>query len=136
MCRVMKVQRSGYYVWLKVPQSKRSHDNQRLTALIKRAWLESGCVYGYRKIHDDLLSLGEACSPNRVARLSKDAGVKAQIGNKRKPGFYGGPPAIVAQNKLEQRFEVAAPNQVWVTDITYIRTHEGWLFGGETLRGK
>lgn len=48
-------------------------------------------------------------------------------GSRRRPGRYGGKPAIVAENKLEQKFKVAAPDQVWVTDITYIKTYEGWL---------
>ena len=60
---------------------------KRLIGLIKQAWLESGCVYGYRKLHDDLRSLGEACCENRVARLAGIAGIKAQIGYKRKAGF-------------------------------------------------
>ena len=70
MCRVLGVQRSGFYAWLKRPLSKLAKDNIRLTGLIKQAWLESGCVYGYRKIHDDLRSLGEICSRNEFALLS------------------------------------------------------------------
>lgn len=58
----------------------------------------------------------------------RDAELKAQIGYKRKPGSYGGSPAIVAHNKLEQNFAVPKPDKVWVTDITYIKTHEGWLY--------
>ena len=128
MCRVFGVERSGFYAWLKMPSSPRAKDNQRLTGLIKQSWLESGCVYGYRKIHDDLRCSGETLSANRTARLMKNTGLKAQVGYKRKPGSYGGSPAVVAENKLEQNFEVFAPNQVWVTDITYIKTHEGWLY--------
>lgn len=128
MCRVLGVQRSGFYAWLKTPSSPRAKDNERLTGLIKQSWLESGCVYGYRKIHDDLQCLGEKLSANRAARLMKNAGLKAQVGYRRKPGMYGGSPAIVSTNKLSQNFDVAAPNHVWVTDITYIKTHEGWLY--------
>ena len=128
MCRVLKVHHSGFYAWLKAPLCRRKKDDQRLTGLIKQFWLESGCVYGYRKIHDDLRSLGETCCPNRVARLARIAGIKAQIGYKRRPGTYGGKPGIVAANQLQQVFDVQDANQVWVTDITYIRTHEGWLY--------
>jgi len=99
-----------------------------VTGLIKGAWLESGCVYGYRKLHADLRSIGETCCPNRIARLAKEAGIKAQIGYKRRPGTYGGKPAIIATNQLGQVFDTLSPDQVWVTDITYIRTHEGWLY--------
>jgi putative transposase len=63
-----------------------------------------------------------------VARLASIAGIKAQIGYKRKVGFYGGKPAIVAANLLQQDFKVALADHAWVTDITYIRTHEGWLY--------
>jgi len=128
MCRVLKVHHSGFYAWITQSVSKRAKDDGRLIGLIKQAWLESGCVYGYRKLHDDLRSAGETCCPNRVARLANRAGIKAQIGYKRKTGFYGGKPAIVAANRLQQDFKVALPDHAWVTDITYIRTHEGWLY--------
>ncbi len=88
----------------------------------------SGCVYGYRKVHHDLLSLGETCAGNTVARLMRVEGLRAQVGYKRRPGKHGSPPSIIAANQLEQKFDVSAPDQVWVTDITYIRTHEGWLY--------
>jgi putative transposase len=60
--------------------------------------------------------------------LASLAGIAAQIGYKRRPGRYGGKPAVVADNMLDRQFEVSAPDTVWVTDITYIRTHEGWLY--------
>ncbi|MBT6607965.1 MAG: IS3 family transposase [Rhodospirillaceae bacterium] len=128
MCRMFRVHHSGFYAWLKVPLSKRAKDDGRLIELIRQAWQESGCVYGYRKIHDDLRSAGETCCPNRVARLAKMAGIKAQIGYRKKPGRFGGKPAIVAANQLKQDFDSPSPDQVWVTDITYVRTHEGWLY--------
>lgn len=127
LCHMLKVQRSGYYAWLKQPKSARQIEDERLLGLIKQFWLESGCVYGYRKIHQDLREVGESCGRNRVARLMKQAGLKAQIGY-RKPRYKGGKPAVLAENHLQQDFDVQSPNQVWVTDITYIRTYEGWLF--------
>mgnify|MGYP003991644643 FL=1 len=128
MCRVLKVHHSGFYAWLKSPLSERGKDDLRLAGLIKQSWLESGCVYGYRKIHDDLRSLGESCCPNRVARLAHQSGIKAQVGYKKKTGSYGGKPAVVAGNQLNKSFDTFAPDQVWVTDITYIKTYEGWLY--------
>jgi len=127
LCHMLKVQRSGYYAWLKQPKSARQIEDERLLGLIKQFWLESGCVYGYRKIHKDLREVGEPCGRNRVARLMKQAGLKAQIGY-RTPRYKGGKPAVLAENHLQQDFDVQSPNQVWVTDITYIRTYEGWLF--------
>ncbi len=71
---------------------------------------------------------GETCSENRVARLANLAGITAQIGYKRRPGRYGGKPAVVADNTLARQFEVGMPDRIWVTDITYIKTHEGWSY--------
>ena len=127
LCHMLKVQRSGYYAWLKQPKSARQIEDERLLGLIKQFWLESGCVYGYRKIHQDLREVGEPCGRNRVARLMKQAGLKAQIGY-RTPRYKSGKPTVLAENHLQQDFDVQSPNQVWVTDITYIRTYEGWLF--------
>ena len=128
MCRVLKVHVSGFYAWLKCGLSGQTKRRRRLTGLIKQAWLESGCVYGYGKIHHDLLNLGEPCAPNTVAKLMHCEGLRAQVGYKRRPGKYGTKPAIVAANQLQQDSNVDAPDTVWVTDITYIRTHEGWLY--------
>jgi len=128
MCPILKVHHSGFYAWLKEPVSKKTKDDNRLIGLLKEAWLESGQVYGYRKLHDDMRSLGESCSPNKIARLTSLASIKAQIGYKRKAGFYGGKPAVVAPNHLARAFDVKVQDQAWVTDITYIKTHEGWLY--------
>ncbi len=123
----MKVHRSGYYAWLKQPKSARQIEDERLTGLIKQSWLESGCLYGYRKIHADLREIGETSGRNRVRRLMRRAGLKAQVGYKR-PRYRSGRVAVLAENHLNQAFDVQGPNQGWVTDITYIRTYEGWLF--------
>lgn len=128
MCRVLRVHFSGFYAWLKEPLSHRALEDARQTELIRQAWSESGNVYGYRKLTDDLRDQGETCSENRVARLASLAGIAARIGYKRRPGRYGGKPAVVASNTLDRQFEVDAPDRVWVTDITYIKTHEGWMY--------
>ena len=128
MCRMLCVHFSGFYAWLKEPLSQRALEDARQTELIHQAWTDSGKVYGYRKLTDDLRDAGETCSENRVARLTGLAGITAQIGYKRRPGRYGGRPAVVADNTLDRQFEIDAPDTVWVTDITYIRTHEGWSY--------
>ncbi len=127
LCRLLEVHPSGYYAWQKQPRSARTIVNQRLTGLIKQFWLESGGVYGYRKIHCDLRDVGEQCGENRVYRLMRAAGLRAQVGYRR-PRHRSGPASVLAPNRLQQKFEVANPNEAWVTDITHIRTHEGWLY--------
>ena len=128
MCRVLRLHPSGYYAWKAQPQSQRAIDDQRLLGLLKQAWLESGGVYGYRKLTLDMRDMGEQCSRHRVARLLRCAGIKAQRGYGKRPCAKGGVPAAVAPNLLSQQFTVKAPNKVWVTDITYISTHKGWLY--------
>lgn len=128
MCRCLRVHPSGFYAWLKNPLSKRAQEDIRQTELLSKAWKESGKVYGYRKLHDDLLDQGETCCLNRVARLTRLAGIKAQIGYRRRPGSYGGRPSMVVNNSLDRQFDVEEPDRVWVTDITYIRTLEGFAY--------
>ena len=128
MCRVLHVHRSGYYAWLREPTSVRARDDQRLLGLIKHCWLESGSIYGHRKITKDLRELGETCSKHRVARLMKQEGLRAMVGYGRRPRPLNGPIGAVANNVLARAFTAAEPNRTWVTDITYIRTYEGFLY--------
>ena len=125
MCRCLRVHPSGFYAWLKSPLCNRGKEDQRQTDLIKEAWNDSGKVYGYRKLHDDLCEQGETYCPNRVARLARLAGIKAQIGYKRRPGKYGGRPSVSVDNTLNRRFDVDAPDQFRVTDITYSAPRPG-----------
>lgn len=128
LCHVMAVNRSGYYAWRAGPVSAKQKEDQRLSGLIKQFWLESGGVYGYRKITDDLHDLGERCGKNRIYRLMRADGLRSQTGYHRRHGKRYGKPSVVAPNHVQQQFDVREPNKVWVTDITYIRTHEGWLY--------
>lgn len=84
MCKALNVHRSGFYAWLKQPVSNRELDNQRLLEHIKASYVESGGVYGSPRITHELRCRGESCSENRVARLMKQAKLKANIGYKRR----------------------------------------------------
>ena len=97
--------------------------------MIKQAWLESRCVYGYRKIHRDIQDYGERCGINRAHKLMRNNSIKAQVGY-RKPRHRS---CEVPPNTLAREFNPAQPNQSWVTDITYIHTHEGWLYLGVVI---
>jgi len=128
MCRVLDVERSGFYAWLKNPQSNRTREDQRLLGQVKQSWIESGFAYGYRNITRDLKAQGEQCGKHRIYRIMRDAGIQSQRGYLRHRGFKGGNLSHIAPNTLNRQFEVSEPNKVWVTDFTYIRTYEGWLF--------
>ena len=128
MCRVLQVHRSGFHAWLHRPKSLRQIEDERLRGMIKQFWLESGCVYGYRNVTKDLKECGEGCGKNRVHRIMRQAGIQSNRGYKRHPGFKSGRPAYIAPNTLNRDFTADVPNKAWVTDFTYIRTYEGWLY--------
>ncbi|UGQ46083.1 IS3 family transposase [Massilia endophytica] len=128
LCKMVKVHPSGYYAWCITAESPREKENRRLLGHIKQSWLESGAVYGYRKVYDDLQELGEQCGINRVHRLMRSEGIRSQTGYAKRKSKRGGPPSVVAPNHLQREFDVTEPNKVWVTDITYLRTCEGWLY--------
>ncbi|WP_448310476.1 IS3 family transposase [Pantoea sp. PGP6] len=127
MCRVLNVARAGFYAWLHNPVSGRDKDNQRLLMLIRDSYSLSGGVYGYRRVHGDLNEMGETCGRNRVGRIMQLNRIKAVRGYKA-PRRIAGRPSVVAPNRVQRQFTVVRANQVWVTDITYIRTWQGWLY--------
>ncbi|MGQ1800260.1 IS3 family transposase [Serratia marcescens] len=127
MCRVLHVARAGFYAWLHNPVSARDKDNQRLLTLIRDSYSLSGGVYGYRRVHGDLNEIGETCGKNRVGRIMQLNRIKAMRGYKA-PRCIAGRPSVVAPNRVQRQFTVVRANQVWVTDITYIRTWQGWLY--------
>ena len=86
--------------------------------LLKQACDDNGEGYVYRKLHDDLFDMGEDISPYRACGLARLAGIRARIGCKNKPGSYGGSPADVADNTLNWEFDVDAPDQFLVADVT------------------
>jgi len=127
MCRVLKVNRSGYYAWLAQPKSARSLEDEKLLEAIQRSHANSNGIYGSPRVHRDLREEGITCSRKRVERLMRQAKLRSFRGYRR-PRYKAGKPATTAPNRLQQNFTVTMPDQVWVTDITYIRTYEGWLY--------
>ena len=94
--------------------------------------MASGGTYGSPWIHKDLRDAGEACSVHRVARIMGENRLRAQIGYKRRY-MKGGKIGSIADNVLERNFSPEKPNQAWVSDITYVRTHEGFLYVATVL---
>jgi len=127
MCRVLRVHRSGYYAWLRNPKSDRAIEDERLLKAIKSFYAESGCVYGSPRIFLDLREAGEACGKHRVERIMREHKIKAIRGYKRHK-YVKSEPSTLVPNHLQREFLVDRPNSVWVTDITYIRTCQGWLY--------
>lgn len=127
MCRILGVSKSGYYDWLNRPISNWERENRRLLDLIRDSYEASGQIYGSPRIFFDLREAGEKCSRNRIARLMKVHKIRAQRGYKTRRQTYF-KPAIAAPNRLKQQFNVKNRDVAWVTDITYIRTYEGWLY--------
>lgn len=128
MCSVLGVSRSGYYAWHKRQPSARERANRGLRALIRLLHRKSRGTYGYRRVHAALVAQGNICSLNRVARLMRKEGLRAQRRRRYKRTTQSRHNWPVAPNHLAQTFAASGPNKKWVTDITYIRTTEGWLY--------
>jgi len=128
MCQALKVSKSGYYAWLRRPESQRARQNRQLLGQIRVVHERSRKTYGSPRVTAELHDEGVRCSENRVARLMRLGGIRAKTERKFKAttdSRHGHP---VAPNLLDRQFTVDRPNRVWVSDITYIWTAEGWLY--------
>ena len=128
MCRAMEVSRSGYYAFKDRPKSANEINNERLLVDIRRLFLENQQNYGSPRIYDALVKEGWICSENRVARVMRNAGVVAVQRRKFRATTDSDHNWPVAPNILERHFSVDEPNKIWVSDITYVWTWEGWLY--------
>ena len=128
MCRLLKVSSSGYYEWRSRKPSNRQIDNDRLFQKVVAIHNESDGVFGSPRIHEELQLEGETCSINRIARLMQANAIVGIPSKKqwRKRKSSERPGDI--KNHLKRDFTAAAVNTKWVTDITYLRTGEGWLY--------
>jgi putative transposase len=127
MCRVLGVAPSGYYAWLLQPLSDRAREDVRLLRLIRASFTASQGIYGAPRVFLDLREAGETCSKHRVARLMRVNHLRALHGYRMRRWSVG-KPAILIPNLLQRQFTVTRRNKAWVTDITYIRTWQGWLY--------
>jgi putative transposase len=128
MCRVLEVSRSGYYGWKRQPQGKRQKENEKILMEIRESHKNSRRAYGSPRITEDLQANGTKCGENRVARLMKNNGIVGKAKKKFKATTNSRHNLPVAENVLNQNFTTEKPNTVWVSDITYIPTLEGWLY--------
>jgi len=128
MCRALEVSRSGYYAWKKRPKSRRRIDNEALLIEIRREFVDNDSNYGSPRIFKELKKADIPCSENRIARLMREDGLVAIQRRKFKATTNSKHNWPVAPNLLERNFSVDEPNKIWVTDITYVWTWEGWLY--------
>jgi putative transposase len=128
MCRVLGVSRSGYYIWGKHGKSDRQRENERLLVYIRDAFGKGRGTYGSPRVTAELQANGIKCSRKRVAHLMKSHGIKAKTKRRFKATKKSKHEFLVADNLLNQRFSTDVANKVWVSDITFIWTREGWLY--------
>jgi transposase InsO family protein len=133
MCQVLGVSRSGYYAWRQRWPSQREMANQELGDKIEEVYEKSHRTYGSPRIFRALQRQGVACSENRVARLMRQRDLQAQQTRAYKSTTRRNAADPVAPNLLLRDFTTARPNEVWLSDITYIRTQAGWLYLAATL---
>jgi len=129
MCRILKVGRSGYYAWRRRSPSQRKMADKALLAQIRIYFEKSDETYGHERIHADLVDDGIRCGQNRVARLMRENGLFSKTKRCFKVTTTDSNHKLpVAPNRLNQNFKVEKPDKIWLTDITYIKTEQGWLY--------
>ena len=128
MCRMLEVSRSGYYAWRRRPLSRRAREDRQLLPQIRaihHRWRRS---YGSPRIHRELRAQGVACGRHRVARVMREAGLRAKHARRFRATTDSAHSYPVAPNRLKREFTVTEIDAVWLADITYLWTREGWLY--------
>jgi len=128
MCRVVGVSSSGYYAWCKRKPSQRTQENKALLEQIRTVFKCSRETYGSPRIQAELNAQGITCSRGRVARLMRQNGLKARCRRRYRVTTKADQHHQVVANVLDRDFTAQQPNQKWLADITYIDTHQGWLY--------
>jgi putative transposase len=128
LCRMLEVSKSGYYAWRSRPPSKRSREDYALTQKIREVPRRSRETYGSPRVHAELRALGVRCARRRVARLMRVAGLRGCMRSKKRKTTRRDPRTAPAPDLLRREFVAAQPNKVWLADITYIPTQEGFLY--------
>lgn len=129
LCRVLTVARSGYYAWCRRPLGARAQQNHGLLTQIRTCYQASRGRYGSPRIHRDLRAHGFRVGRHRVARLMRLHGIRS-IRPRRTGRQLAGAllPVVVRANVLRREFTATRPNEKWAADITYVPTHQGWLY--------
>jgi putative transposase len=134
LCTVLRVPRSSYYAWVRRPPSRRAGENQRLRQHLKSLFMAHRQVYGSPRLTICLKRLGMDCSRNRVARHMRELQLKARQKRAFKPKTTdSNHDQPIAPNRLAQQAKPTTVNKVWVSDITYVFTAQGWLYLGAVM---
>jgi putative transposase len=129
MCRVLEVSRSGFHAWARREPSPRALEDERLTERIREIHRENRKVYGSPRIHAELrMADGIRVGRKRVERLMRQAAITGMVRRKRGRTTITVPGVRVCEDLVDRAFLAAAPDRLWVADITYLRTWEGWLY--------
>jgi putative transposase len=128
MCRVCDISRSGYYAWRQRDKSRRQKENEQLAEKIKNVYALNRKVYGSPRITEELRAQGLCCGKNRVAKLMRHNGIKAKTVKRYKVTTKSAHTLPIAPNRVNRRFAADECNKLWVSDISYIATREGWLY--------
>ncbi len=128
LCQALGVSTASYYAWRDRPASARQQQQDALLVQIRALHAEFKARYGSPRIHAELAARGQDCCVNTVAKLMRDHDLHAKTARKFRCTTDSNHDLPVAENLLDRQFDPAAPNEVWVADITYIPTREGWLY--------
>src|SRR5579871_1811466 len=135
LCRSVGVSRAGYYAWTHRPRSQRSQDDAALKETIRSIHAKSRQTYGSPRVHAALCAQGTRVSRKRVVRLMRCAGLRGCRVRRTLRTTVQDPAATPAPNLVQRQFDVGELDRVWVTDITYLPTNEGWLYLAAMLDG-
>ncbi|MFT7619249.1 MAG: putative transposase [Planctomycetota bacterium] len=128
MCRQLGISRQGYYAWRKRPESNRSKENRRLLSSIRDISKESRGTYGSPRVHAEICDRGDNAGLNRIARIMASNGICGRVKRKSFKLRLQAKETMPAPNILDRQFKPTTKNETWASDITYLRTNEGWLF--------
>ncbi len=128
LCKILGVSKSGYYGWKGRPPSKRNRENDALTEKVRQIHERSRETYGSPRVHAELRELGVRCSRKRVERLMRKAGLQGCMRGRRKGTTRRGKRSAAAEDLVKRDFAATQVDRIWVADITYVATQEGFLY--------
>ncbi len=128
MCEVLEVSRSGFYSWLTRDSSEQEKRKMKIKKEIEEIFMGSDKTYGSPRVYEVLIGLGYKISEDTVSRYMKELGLSAKVKKFKVVTTDSKHSMPIASNKLEQNFTATKPNEIWLSDITYVRTQDGWLY--------